>query len=183
MARLDPHSFHDTDQPRVTLLDWTARVDFDARTLEGVALLTFTSGGTVDLDSQGLSIDRVTDGAGHPVKYTLAPPVPVLGSRLRLEIPLDQSTVSIQYRTSAGASALQWLTPAQTAGGRHPYLFSQCQAIHARSILPVQDTPSVRIRYRAALEVRPASRGLKDAAHRGTDWATWTMKAQASEDA
>lgn len=51
------------------------------------------------------------------------------------------------FRTSPTASALQWLAPPQTAGGKEPYLFSQCQAIHARSVFPCQDSPECRITY------------------------------------
>jgi hypothetical protein len=57
------------------------------------------------------------------------------------------------FRTSPEARALQWLNASQTAGGSHPFLFSQCQAIHARSIFPCQDSPSVRFTYSAEVEV------------------------------
>ena len=72
----------------------------------------------------------------------------------------------VRYRTSPDASALQWLTPAQTAGGVHPFLFSQCQAIHARSLVPLQDTPRVRITLRRELRVPAALRALMAAADR-----------------
>jgi hypothetical protein len=74
---------------------------------------------------------------------------PVLGSRLSLELPESTSGVRIAYRTAPEASALQWLHPAQAAGGRHPFLFSQCQAIHTRSVVPLQDTPRCRLRFSA----------------------------------
>lgn len=35
--------------------------------------------------------------------------------------------IDIGYKTSPDSTALQWLTAEQTAGGIHPYLFSQCE--------------------------------------------------------
>lgn len=40
---------------------------------------------------------------------------------------INRVEISINYKTDPEATALQWLTPEQTAGGKHPYLFSQCQ--------------------------------------------------------
>ena len=61
--------------------------------------------------------------------------------------------MNISYETSPNASALQWLDPNATLGKKYPYLFSQCQAIHARSIVPCQDTPSVKFTYEASVRV------------------------------
>jgi aminopeptidase N len=164
--RLDPHSYNDTDQPEVDALEWRARVDFDTRVLDAEAILRLrTPGeGALDLDTRELEILDVTDEAGRAVPHLVEAAEPILGARLRLTLPPSTHAVRVRYRTRPSASALQWLTPAQTHGGREPFLFSQCQAIHARSVVPIQDTPRLRVRYRAELNVPAQLRGLMAAA-------------------
>ncbi|MBM3463624.1 MAG: M1 family metallopeptidase [Armatimonadetes bacterium] len=165
MARLDPHSYNDSSQPDVVALHWSARVDFERRVIDAAATLTLEAPGlTLDLDTRDLDIHAVEDEAGHALEFTLHPPEPILGARLEVKIRPATRAVRVRYSTSPTASALQWLTPAQTFGGRHPFLFSQCQAIHARSVVPLQDTPRVRIRYKAAMEVPTELRALMAAA-------------------
>ncbi|MCB9669642.1 MAG: leukotriene A4 hydrolase C-terminal domain-containing protein [Alphaproteobacteria bacterium] len=151
--RHDPHSYADLTQARTVHLDLELDVRMDARVLEGRGTLTFAepASGPVDLDTRGLEILEVRDATG-PVGFTLHPADPVLGSRLTLQLERATPTVTLTWRTSPDASALMWLDPAQTAGTR-PFLLSQCQAIHARSIAPLQDTPAARIRYDARLRV------------------------------
>lgn len=92
-----------------------------------------------------------------------------LGRALCVTIPADARTagsavkVSIHYTTTAASSALQFLSPAQTAGKAHPFLFTQCQAIHARSLLPCQDTPAVKSTYTARVAVPTALRAVMSA--------------------
>ena len=159
MSRLDPHSYADDNQPRTRSFDWKASVDFATRTIRAEVTLSFVSpaaGGPLDLDTRDLTIDAVVDPGGKPLAYTLHGADPILGRRLEVTVPAGATSIVIRYRTSPEASALQWLTPEQTLGKEHPYLFSQCQAIHARSVVPCQDTPSVRQTYTASLDV-PAS--------------------------
>jgi aminopeptidase N len=172
MSRLDPHSYNDDRQPEIARLDWQVRVDFPSRTLDCVAGLELAKPGEgpLDLDTRELRITRVTDGNDRPIPFTLAPAEPILGARLRLELPAGTERVRIHYTTAPNASALQWLTPAQTAGGRQPFLFTQCQAIHARSIVPIQDTPRIRIRYRARIEVPAGLRSLMAARETDGGW-------------
>ncbi len=165
--RRDPHSYNDDTQPATESIDIKLRVDFRARTLHGTAALTFATpgAGILDLDTRGLAIEWVT-AAGKLLPFKLHPAEPILGSRLAIELPPDTRSIKVGYRTSPDASALQWLEPAQTAGGRQPFLFSQCQAIHARSVVPLQDTPRLRVRYRAELTIPKALVGVMAAAHR-----------------
>ena len=64
----------------------------------------------------------------------------------------QQTSVTVRFSTTARGQALQWLGAEQT-GGKSPFLFSQCQAIHARSFLPCQDSPSAKVTYDATVTV------------------------------
>ncbi len=157
MTQVDPHSYFDSAQPRVRHLTLRWNLDFEARTVAGEVELSFdpeaSRAGPIDLDTKGLSIEEVRDPAGRPVDFELAQEEPILGRRLRL-LPRDPvNTLTIRYRTSEDAVALQWLTASQTEGQRNPFLFSQCQPIHARTMIPLQDTPKVRTTYRAEVTV------------------------------
>ncbi len=153
MARLDPHSYADSDQPRVRHLRLRLDVDFTARRLDAEAVLDLArpSEGTLDLDTKGLDLLAVSNQDGASVPHELAPEEPILGQRLRLELPTGTRQIQLRYRTSPEASGLQWMGPEQTAGGRHPFLFSQCQPIHARTLVPIPDTARNRITYDAEI--------------------------------
>jgi aminopeptidase N len=169
MARLDPHSYADAAQVRTKSFDWAATVDFATRVLRADITLHFAeaaAGGPVDLDTRALTIEGVFDASGAALPHTLHAADPVLGSRLEIAVPPGATSIRIRYRTSPEASALQWLTPEQTLGKEHPYLFSQCQAIHARSVIPCQDTPSIRQTFTASLEVPSELRAVMAAAER-----------------
>jgi aminopeptidase N len=95
--------------------------------------------------------------------FTLVDSDDFLGEPLTVELPDDATTVAIRYRTVPGASGLQWLDPIQTAGKQHPFLFTQAQAIHARSFVPLQDTPGVRMTYNATIRTPTELRAVMSA--------------------
>ena len=172
MARPDPHSFAETSQPQTKSIELALRLDFEAQRIEGEVALRFHApgAGPLDLDTRDLRIFAVTSLSGAPLPFTLAAPDPILGARLRIELPAGSSGVRVRYATSPHATALQWLAPAQTAGGAQPFLFSQCQPIHARSVIPLQDSPAVRITVTSARFTVPARlRTLMAAAFQGRE--------------
>ena len=169
--RLDPHSYADTAQPQTRSIDLTLRADFDRRVLEGEIALHFRAPGSgpLDLDTRDLRIDAVTLLDGTPLPHELFAPEPILGARLRIDLPPGAAGVRVRYATSPAATALQWLEPSQTMGGQ-PFLFSQAQPIHARSLAPLQDTPRIRITVGTARFTVPSPlRALMAAAAKGPD--------------
>lgn len=155
MTLLDPHSYYDTDHPRTKHVKLDLTVDFAKHTLAGSATLVLAkeASGTMDLDSKALTIHEVRNQAGAAVPFEFGEHDEILGQRLRLTLPAGTREVTFKYETSPDALALQWLSPEQTEGKKHPFLFSQCQAIHARTMIPLQDTPIVRVSYDAAITI------------------------------
>ncbi|MBK9376114.1 MAG: M1 family metallopeptidase [Holophagales bacterium] len=169
MALVDPHSYADDAQPRTKHLRLHLAVDFGRKRIDGRAVLELATpaGGPMDLDTKGLTIVAVTASGGGEVLFDLGPEDPVLGRRLRLKLPPGTAEVLVRYHTAPDAAALQWLDPAQTEGKRHPYLFSQCQAIHARSMVPCQDTARFRVTYHAEVTVPEALSAVMSAGPSG----------------
>jgi leukotriene-A4 hydrolase len=185
MARVDPHSFADEGQPRQQHLRWTAQVDFAARRLECTAELRFDrGGGPADLDTRGLDIDSVTTPGGGEVPFALGPTDAILGTRLRVTLPEGEARCLVRYRTGADATALQWLEKEQTASRLGPFLYTQCQAIHARSVVPLQDTPRFRLTYESAITAPVGVRTLMAARSLGrTDAGAQATERWAMENA
>ncbi|HEX5063651.1 MAG TPA: M1 family metallopeptidase [Kofleriaceae bacterium] len=171
MARLDPHSYCDDTQAQTESFALTARIDFATQVIAAEVVLTFRApaSGRLDLDTRDLAIERIQDASGNPLTFQLHEADPFLGARLAIELAAPTPAIRIRYRTSPSASALQWLAPAQTSGGKQPFLFSQCQAIHARSVIPMQDTPRLRVRYTAELVVPRTLHAVMAAADRGRE--------------
>ena len=167
----DIHSHAQPDQVVIRDIGLDLRVDFAQKQLRGHADLALEwrnpSARELVLDTRDLEIERVSgkmaDGPWYALKHELAERDPVLGQKLTIRMRKPYDSVRIRYRTSPQASGLQWLEPGMTAGKAHPFMFSQSQAIHARSWVPLQDTPSVRYTYSARLRTDPALMALMSA--------------------
>src|ERR1043166_5311511 len=152
----DYHSYAKPAAVRVRHVDLDWDVLFDQKILKGSATLTIERTSQTEpliLDTRELKIDKVetsADGARFEAgTFKLGDNDKILGAPLTIALPARANRVRIYYSTSPGASGLQWLAPAPTAGKKNPFLFTQSEAIHARSWIPLQDSPGVRITYAA----------------------------------
>ena len=131
-------------------------VDFDAKRVGGTAALDIdrkADAKEIVLDDKGLEIESITDGDNQPLQYKVGAVDPKLGAPLTVTLGPDTKRLIIKYKSAPDAGALQWLTPAQTAGKKKPYLFSQGQAIENRSWIPTQDSPGIRQTWEATIRV------------------------------
>jgi len=152
----DPHSFSIPSQAVVKHLDWNATVDFDSKTISAVAAWQIEANPDAEIiwfDIKGLDVSKVTLDNDQPTGHKIARRDPILGEGLAVTISPNTKTVNIYYETDPAAEALQWLAPSQTAGKKYPFLFTQSQAILARSWVPCQDSPGVHFTYEAHVKV------------------------------
>ena len=170
MAPHDPHSYADLAQGKIKHIDFRIKVDFEAHILKVEADYQITEpvNGSLFLDTSEIVLETAHSN-GKQIQYEFDKQDKLLGERLHLKNFVGISSFTLTYHTSPDARALQWLPAIQTAGGKHPFLFSQCQAIHARSVFPCQDTPSVRFTYSAEVEVPGALTTVMAAEQVGVD--------------
>jgi leukotriene-A4 hydrolase len=153
----DPHSYAEPNRIAVRHLSLDLTVHFDERRLSGLATLDLErhvpGAAELVLDTWKLDIAAVTLGDGTHALFELGEHDPILGRSLTVHVG-DAESVVVHYATHPEARAVQWMEPAQTAS-RKPLLFTQSEAILARSWIPIQDTPAVRLTYDAVVRVPP----------------------------
>ena len=170
--RIENHSFARIDEAVVNHMELDLTVDFKKKQLAGRATLFITNktgANQLVLDSRDLNISKVTIGRkGTSTGFRLGNELPYLGRPLIIDILPETKVVNVYYSTSPNAEALQWLDPPQTAGGVKPFLFTQSQPILARTWVPCQDNPGIRITYRATIKVPPGMLALMSAQNSAT---------------
>ncbi|MFM7079878.1 MAG: aminopeptidase, partial [Bacteroidota bacterium] len=151
----DVHSFSRPEEAVMKHLSLDLTVDFDTKMLSGMAILDIENKQGVDsivLDVRDLKINKITID-GDETSYRIGASKPYMGNPLAISIKPGTKKVAISYSTSPNAAALQWLEPGQTAGGKSPFLFTQSQAVLARTWIPLQDSPGIKFTYDAQITV------------------------------
>ena len=151
----DASSYARPAEARVTHVALDLDADFAAKRMRGTATLDVEAAPNareIVLDSKGLEIESIADASGKPLKWALGKAEEKLGSPLTIQLDGARRIV-IRYASAPGADALQWLSPEQTAGKKHPYLLSQGQAILNRTWIPTQDSPGIRQTWEARITV------------------------------
>ena len=153
----DVHSYAEPTKAVAQHLDLNIAVNFDSKTISGTAsydIDNLAKGTEIVFDTRGLQIEKVTLGDNQEeTTFRLGDADKFLGQPLYITIKPETKRINIQYKTSPDAAALQWLNPQQTAGKVHPFLFTQSQAILARTWIPIQDSPGIRFTYNATVQV------------------------------
>ncbi|WP_125560923.1 M1 family metallopeptidase [Pseudoalteromonas rubra] len=172
---VDEHTYANLNDVISTHLHLDLDVDFTDKQLEGFVEHTLAwqnkQARTLVLDTRDLEIDKVmyqgSNGKWYPASFTLAKRDDVKGSKLTIRFKQQAKKARIYYNSLPQASGLQWLTPEQTASKSHPFMYSQSQAIHARSWIPVQDTPAMRVTYSARVNTPEDVRAVMSADNSG----------------
>jgi len=157
---VENYSYAKPAEVAVTHMDLDLDVDFKNHVLVGSVgflLDNKKKSNVVHFDTWALAIRDVVleDDQGNETKarYVLGDSLELIGRPLSVVIEPNTRRVTVHYRTTAAARGLQWLTPEQTAGKKLPYMYTQSEAIHARSWVPCQDTPAIRFTYTANIHV------------------------------
>lgn len=177
----DPHSYSEPENAVVKHLSLNLNVDFKMKKLSGYAewkIEKSDSSTEIIFDIHNLNVLSVKDTNDQELKYEIGLNNPVLGMPLKIQLPEPVNVIRIYYETTDSALALQWLSPEQTAGKKYPFLFTQSQAILARTWIPCQDSPGIRFTYDAVIAVPKGYLALMSAENpqKITDNSVYTFK-------
>ncbi|XP_048967959.1 aminopeptidase B isoform X2 [Canis lupus baileyi] len=112
------------------------------------------------LEVTAATLRRLRPGPGEPPAEPVpfhAQPFSHYGQALCVALPRpcppgERFQVLLTYRVGEGPGVC-WLAPEQTAGKEKPFVYTQGQAVLNRAFFPCFDTPAVKCRYSALVEV------------------------------
>ncbi|CAD8081833.1 unnamed protein product [Paramecium sonneborni] len=155
---LDANTFSNYVELRMTHLHLEWLLDLDNKIVNATAeyqLKVLKNVDHIDLDVYLLDVFNVYLLNGNPLEFKIEVvknQTLVQGDKLVIKLDrqykaLENLVIRIRYAYTEKARAAGFLTKEQTQSKNVPYMFSQCEAIKCRSLMPLQDTPSVKFTY------------------------------------
>ena len=158
----DVNTFSNYEIIQQTKIEANFDIDFDNKVIHGIVKTYYTAlkdGEVIILDTRALSIKSIVDSdTGEELEYVLDNQYELDANGVPLKIYKEYSkgdnlAIIIYYDTTNGGSAVQFLDKEQTTGKLYPFMFTQCESILTRELLPIQDTPAVKITTSMGLTV------------------------------
>ena len=158
----DVNTFSNYEIIKQTKIEANFNIDFTNKAIHGKVKSFFTAlkdGEVIILDSRALNIKSIIDSdTGEELEFVLDKQYELDANGVPLKIYKEFSkgetiTILIDYDTTEGGSAVQFLDKEQTTGKLYPFMFTQCESILCRELLPSQDTPAVKITTSMGLTV------------------------------
>ena len=169
IQKSDPSTFSNYYQVKHYHLDGNFYIDFNTETITGKIKLYFTSlkdGELIILDMKNLIINSIIDSdTGENLKYEEDNyfSLPSLGTPLKIYKEYSKNSnfsILIKYKTKKEGNAIGWLKKEMTIGKKYPYMYTQCESIFCREMLPIQDTPEVKLTLKLGITIQKPLRAL-----------------------
>ncbi len=157
-------SYANFDEVKIDSLHLILHVDFDKEQLAGTAswkILPQESCKVLRLDTRSMDVEKVWVD-GKEADFDMTASHEIYGKGLFIPVNSESREVKIAYHTLPEAEALQWMKASQTVSGK-PFLYTQSQAILARTWVPCMDVPQVRFTYTADITCDTAYLALMSA--------------------
>jgi aminopeptidase N len=154
VAKATDHSFGNAHEVRIVHSHIDLVCDFEKKQLKGSVThrLDSVKGQKLILDTRNLEIGKVWVDGKETHDYQFGVFDTILGTALLIPIDSLSKEVKIAYSTDTAAEALQWLQAGQTHDRKKPFLYTQSQAILARTWIPLMDRPDTRFTYSARIQ-------------------------------
>lgn len=174
-SAMDNHTYSNVHEIRTKHLDIELDVNFDNKTIYGIArhhMQNVSGTDTAIFDIKGIEIQKVTIGVESNEKETdfvigAWDKDSIFGQPLLIKLKGGNEVINIYYKTTEASEALDWLDASLTGGKKHPFLYTQGQAILTRTWIPIQDSPGNRLTYTAKVKVPDGVIPVMSADHNG----------------
>ena len=163
------NTFSNYEIVKQTKIEVNFKVDFTKKIITGKEKIYFEAledGEVIVLDSKNIEISSIIDSdSGKVLDY-------IFDDYYKLEsmgVPLkiykeynqgDKFSIVLNFHTTEEGMAIDWLNPEQTSSKKYPFMYSQGEMILIRELLPIQDTPAIKMPVSVSITVPKPLLGL-----------------------